>query len=130
MFTEKRNKYLIKAVSELKHISFWRDVAVEFIATTILLSVQCCVVLQWEAEKAPVLFGNIIQQGLTMGFVVSATSWAFGDFGGCYMNPAVTIAMVAKVDITIIRGKFDYIPIYWCGFSTGPSKLKTLSFFK
>ena len=99
------NRILHEAKSRL----FWRDVSVEVMATFILMSVQCSVPLSWgDKGQAPTVFGSIVQQGLGMGFVVSATTWTFGDFGGCHMNPAVTCSMVVARQLSIFKVLSDH----------------------
>ena len=95
-----------KILNEAKSRLFWRDVSVEVIATFILMSVQCTLPLSWGNDgQTPTAFGSIVQQGLGMGFVVSATAWTFGDFGGCHMNPAVSFSMVIARQLSILKGK-------------------------
>ena len=90
---------------EVKSKLFWRDASVELVATFILMSVQCSLPLSWENNGAPpTVFGNIVQVGIGMGFVVCATAWTFGDFGGCHMNPAVSFSMVLARKLSILKG--------------------------
>ena len=92
-------------LAETKSIIFWRDCLVEVVATFILMSVQCTLPLTWGTlGQVPTLFGSIIQQGLGMGFLVCATAWTFGDFGGCHMNPAVSFSMVLAGKLSILKG--------------------------
>ena len=102
-------EYTKQMKEELQSKLFYRDVVVEVIATFILMSFQCTVPLTWGMGTAPEAFGNIVQMALGMGFLVCATSWTFGDFGGCYMNPAVTIAMAVSMKISVLRGKTSLI---------------------
>ena len=90
-------------ITEIKQPLFWRDVCVEIISTFILMSVQCSLPLTWEPSAAS--WGNIVQVGIGMGFVVCVTIWTFGDFGGCHMNPAISFAFVIAKRISILRGK-------------------------
>ena len=90
---------------EVKSKLFWRDASVEVVATFILMSVQCSLPLSWENNGAPpTVFGNIVQVGIGMGFVVCATAWTFSDFGGCHMNPAVSFSMVLARKLSIMKG--------------------------
>ena len=90
---------------ELKNRIFWRDVLVEIFATFILMSVQCSLPLKWHTPcSTPDGWGDIVQMGLGMGFLVSSASWTFGDFGGCIMNPAITVCMVVCSKLTPLKG--------------------------
>ena len=90
---------------EICSLAFYRDVFVEILATFILMTFQICLPLPWDKGDPPSQFGSIVQQGIGMGCMVCSTSWAFGDFGGCIMNPAVTVGMVVYTRITILRGE-------------------------
>ncbi len=81
---------------------FWRDVVGELLATFFLVSVQCALPLYW----APVNPGDVLQTGLGMGFVVIAIGWGWFEFGGAHMNPAVTMALMIRREITFLRGEF------------------------
>ena len=78
----------------------------QVVATFILLTVQCAVPLDWGNT---VSHGGTIQVALAMGFVVTVLIEAFGDIGGAHMNPAVTVSMAIANQITILRGKLQYI---------------------
>ena len=96
--------YTKQMKEEIRSKLFYRDVIVEIVATFILMSFQCALPLTWGMGTAPSVFGNIVQVGLGMGFMVCATAWTFGDFGGCHMNPAVSVGMAVSVRITVLRG--------------------------
>ena len=98
-------EYMKQMKEEIRSKIFYRDVIVEIIATFILMSFQCVLPLSWDKGAAPTVFGNIVQVGLGMGFMVCATAWTFGDFGGCHMNPAVSVGMAVSMRITALRGK-------------------------
>ena len=83
---------------------FWRDVSVEVVATFMMMSVQCSIVLPWDLGEPPLMLGNIVQIAMGMGFVVCALAWTFGDFGGCHMNPAVSFSMILLRKLSIIKG--------------------------
>lgn len=83
--------------------AFWRDVIGELLATFFLVSVQCALPLVWDDRNQ----GDVLQTGLGMGFVVIAIGWGWGDFGGAHMNPAVTLALAIRMEITFVRGNID-----------------------
>lgn len=80
---------------------FYRDGVVEFFATFFLMSVQAALPLSWDDDA----LGNVVQVALGMGFVVATMAWTLGDFSGGHMNPAVSISMAIRRDITVLRGK-------------------------
>ncbi|KAI0221798.1 Aquaporin-4, partial [Lamellibrachia satsuma] len=85
---------------ELRTATFWRDVCVEFIATFIMMSVQCALPLTWGNAAG---IGGPVHTALGMGFVVCTMAWTFGDFSGGHMNPAVTFSMAISAKITVVR---------------------------
>ena len=91
--------YVNTMKKELVSVVFYRDVIAELIATFFLMAVQCLLPLGWN-DSATV----VVQTALGMGFVVAATAWVIGDFGGAHMNPAVTLAMVMRAEVTVLRG--------------------------
>lgn len=85
--------------------AFWRDVFGELLATFFLVSVQCALPLYW----GPTNSGDVLQTGLGMAFVVIAIGWGWGDFGGAHMNPAVTMALTVRGEITFLRAVFYWV---------------------
>ena len=81
---------------------FWRDLFSEFMATFLLVSIQCVLPLTWGRDTG---FSDAVLTGLGMGFIVTTTAWSLGDFGGAHMNPAVTFAMMLSLKISIIKGR-------------------------
>lgn len=95
--------------TEVRNRLFWRDVGVEVIGTFLLLSVQCALVISWgdSAIDTSDIYRNImhIKLAIGMGSLVTALAWTFGDFGGCHMNPAVTLSYVLARELSILKGK-------------------------
>ena len=88
--------------NEVNTKAFWRDLLAEFMATFILVSIQCVLPLTWGRQTG---FSDAVMTGLGMGFIVTTTAWSLGDFGGAHMNPAVTTAMLLSAKISIIKGE-------------------------
>ncbi|KAK2168365.1 hypothetical protein LSH36_17g03077 [Paralvinella palmiformis] len=84
---------------ECRSASFYRDLFAEFLATFILMTVQCSLPADWGKDNV----GTVVQVSLGMSFVVGATAWTLGDFGGAHMNPAVTLSMLLSGRITVLR---------------------------
>ena len=89
-------------VEELQSATLWRDVAAEFVAMFMLMTVQAALPLQW---GKPDLMGGPVMVSLGMGFIVATMAWALGDFGGAHINPAVSIGMLFSCKITLVRGQ-------------------------
>ena len=92
--------YMDRMKSEPRTKAFWRDLVIEAAATFFLMSAQAALPLGWGVG-----LGGVVQVAMGMGFVVACMAWTLGDFGGAHMNPAVSVAMALKMDITILRGK-------------------------
>ena len=65
------------------------------------MSVQAALPTEWGKG-----FGGPVQVGIGMGFIVTTMAWTLGDFSGGHLNPAVTVTMAARLDITFLRGKY------------------------
>ncbi len=81
---------------------FWRDCLAELLATFLYVSTQCAMGTTWGDVSSP---GQVAQTALGMAFLVIGIGWAWGDFGGAHMNPAITLALVVRVEITFLRGR-------------------------
>lgn len=86
---------------EWKTWAFWRDIVVEFVATFMVVSVQCALTLTWTNAG---ITGGAVQTGLGVGFIVATMAWTLGDFSGGHMNPAVSFGFAVSLKITFIRG--------------------------
>ena len=92
----------VNNTAEIRTGVFWRDVLSEFLATFMLVSIQCALPLTWGRDGD---FSQAMMTGLGMGFIVATMAWSLGDFGGGHMNPAVTFAMVLTIKISVIKGE-------------------------
>ena len=90
----------VVSVAELRKGGWWRDLVAEFIATFLLVSVQCALPLSWGRPE----LGTGVHTALGMGFIVTGTAWSLAEFGGIHMNPAVTLSMLLIRNITLLRG--------------------------
>ncbi|KAK2194097.1 hypothetical protein NP493_2g05029 [Ridgeia piscesae] len=97
----KREDYFDVARTEPFSPLFWRDVLAEFIATCVLVTVQCFVPLRHGNQS----YGGPVEVALAVGFVVCAMGWTVDEFGGGHMNPAVTFSMALCYRITVVRGR-------------------------
>ena len=90
--------------AELKNGAFWRDLLAELLATYFYVFVACCL---------PIGFVDTglarIGAALGIAFVVLSIGWCFGDFSGAHMNPAITMTLMLRLKITIVRGKIREI---------------------
>lgn len=96
----KREDYSDVAMTEPFSPIFWRDVFAEFVATTMLVTVQCFVPLRHGNPG----YGSPVEVGLTVGFIVCVMGWTVDEFGGGHMNPAVTFSMALCFRVTFVRG--------------------------
>lgn len=103
----KQSEYSTKLRNEPKKGGFWRDCFAELVATFLLVVAQLILLQNWQTTS-PSPQALAVQVAIGMSFVVGAIGYALGDFGGAHMNPAVTMAMVVRTEITIVRGI-----IYW-----------------
>ncbi|ELT99187.1 hypothetical protein CAPTEDRAFT_172599 [Capitella teleta] len=88
------------SLGEARERSFWRDLAAEFVATFLLVSVQCALPLTWGRND----IGSGIHTALGMTFIVTTTLWSLSEFGGIHMNPALSLSMMCVRRISIFRG--------------------------
>ena len=100
----KQSLYSSKLREEPKTGKFWRDCFAELVATFLLVMAQLILLQNWQT-KSPSPQALAVQVGIGMSFVVGAVGYALGDFGGAHMNPAVTMAMIVRAEITILRGQ-------------------------
>ena len=96
----KREDYLDVARTEAFSPLFWRDVISEFVATAMLVTVQCFVPL----THGHAGYGSPVEVGLAVGFIVCTMGWTMDEFGGGHMNPAVTFSMAVCLRVTFVRG--------------------------
>lgn len=95
------NRYLDRARKELFTPLLLRELAVEFVSTFILVSVQCILPLRWgEVDKG----SSLVRTGIGMGFTVVMIVWALGEMGLVLMNPAPTLAFILAGKITLPKG--------------------------
>lgn len=92
-----------KLKEECRSASFYRDVAGEVVSSFYLMSIQCAIVLGW---GDPVVKGSLLQAYLAIGCAIFVLIEAFGQYGGAFMNPAVTVAFLLDGRISIFRSKY------------------------
>ena len=80
---------------------FWRDVIIEFVATFVLMSIHSALPLSWGNRD---IMGGPVQVGLGMGLITAVLVTSFGDLGGAHMNPALTIPLLLRGQISLLRG--------------------------
>ncbi|KAK2155863.1 hypothetical protein LSH36_229g04056 [Paralvinella palmiformis] len=98
----KKSEYWDK-LREAKTGAFWRDCFAELAATFLLVTAQLMLLQNWQTQ-VPSPQALAVQVAIGMCFVVGSIGYALGDFGGAHMNPAVTMAMFIRAEITIVRG--------------------------
>ena len=92
----------VVSTSEVRTRGWWRDLVAEYVATLMLVSVQCALPLSWGRDD----LGSAVHTAMGMGFVVTAISWSLKEFGGIVMNPAVTVSLLLTRNMTLLRGKW------------------------
>ena len=115
-----------RAQEEIQSGAFWRDVLAELLATFFLVAAQCALPLGF----IPGAGSDRVGTAMGMGFVVLAVGWAFGDFSGAHMNPAITMTLALRLKITFLRGNCAHIAKHMDTVnSTQKNNLKKESFF-
>ena len=86
---------------EVKTFGFWRDLLSEFVVTALLLFfANACGSRLREEDFVPLL-----QQALNNGLTVFVNIEAFGVFGGCHMNPAITLLFLCTKQMSPLKGR-------------------------
>lgn len=104
-------RYLAVLLTEFHRPSFWRDILAEFVATFLLVGVQLLLSVDWSPpgtepdESRAFLYGKT-----TAGYclAIACLVWAFWEFGGAHMNPAVTFAFALALRMTFHKGQLIY----------------------
>jgi len=81
-----------KEVISTKHVALKRFIA-EMLGTAILVIIGCGAVMGLSYNGASNI-GLAIGGAFAFGLVVTALSYALGEFSGCHLNPAVSFAML------------------------------------
>lgn len=118
---------------QVRDFAFWRDVFAEFLATFLLICVQTGLSIDWSTTRtataasaagATVAIANrsstttlpmnrqadfpsdgaLFRLSVGTCLVATALLWIFRRYGGCLMNPAVTLAFVVGLRITFHKG--------------------------
>ena len=85
-------------LDELKSAAFYRDVAVEFFATFLLLFIVGGLSAQFGDKP------SIVQIGLAAGLGVGLIVWGSVSTSGGHINPAISLAVCLAGHITVLRG--------------------------
>ncbi|XP_059153540.1 aquaporin AQPAe.a-like [Physella acuta] len=87
---------------EFTKVNFYRQLVTEFYGTFVLVSVGCCVItpVKPQGTDAALDMASII---LGWGFIVASLVWTIAHVSGCFLNPAVTVAMFVNRRITFVR---------------------------
>ena len=85
-------------LDELKSGVFYRDVAVEFFATFLLLFIVGGLSAQFGDKP------SIVQIGLAAGLGVGLIVWGSASTSGGHINPAISLAVCLAGHITVLRG--------------------------
>ena len=103
------SRYCHQIVKEVKSGAFWRDCFAEFIGTFLLVLAVMFLLQNWQPAASSNPQALSTQVCIGMSFVGSAIGYGLGDFGGAHMNPAVTMALIIRAEVTIIKGEENVI---------------------
>ncbi|XP_043910881.1 aquaporin-5-like [Protopterus annectens] len=90
---------LIKVIAAVVNLPFMRAVFAEFLGTTVFLFVSLATSI---SQNQPTLSSST-QVSLSFGISVTVMSYCVGQFSGAHLNPAVTIAMLAGLRLSLPR---------------------------
>lgn len=114
-------------ISQACGFRFWRDICVELVATFVLISVQTILAVDWTTVSSPspadrlgsstspstdvrdrhpsnTAVGTMFQSAIGTWMIVTSLVCTFWRYGGCLMNPALTLAFVISGRITLHKG--------------------------
>src|SRR6218665_1943015 len=101
--------YTSLLLTEFLRPGFWRDILAEFVATFLLIATQLLISIDWSAEGTEPHDESraVLYAKTTAGYclAIACLVWAFWEFGGAHMNPAVTFAFALALRMTFHKGK-------------------------
>lgn len=89
---------------EVKKLNFWRAVLAEFLVSVIYIIIACGCGLSLSGSPP-----SHLHIALTVAFTVAVLASAFWDVSGGHFNPAVTLALLIKGDVSLTRFCFYVI---------------------
>ncbi|CAL1528294.1 unnamed protein product, partial [Lymnaea stagnalis] len=95
-------KHWFGGFHEFKRTHLYRQLIAELFGTFILVSLGCSIVTPFKPQgsDAAIDMSSII---LGWGFTVASLVWTIAHVSGCFLNPAVTIAMFVNRRVSLAR---------------------------
>ena len=92
----------MSSLKELATKKLWAEVAAEFLTTMIFTFLVCGSTLLWDKTSPP----TVLHIAFTAGLSIATLALCVGHLSGGHINPAVTVAMLLTMKISVFQAIF------------------------
>ena len=101
-----KEEYGARVREEPRSGGFWRDIFSELLATFLFVTLSTLLRISVAAATGGAV-GSTLEIGIGIAFLWAALGYGLGDFGGAHMNSSITMSMMIRGEVTIIKGEFN-----------------------